>query len=387
MGKRSYIILRSLQTLEEQKLDSTALALWANASAFFKGDAVEIELHVAPGEQGISVSVDEVLEGLRGQEQVERSLCGPDDRVASNDGRIGRLGLGPCTCFTVGIGSRGGLGVGEVVFSAGHCVDPDGNGVLDLSGVAEFGPVPASDLDGTINPAPVADQFPVDLTGAIVRSPGETAVPGNDYAIFSIGPNSDGLLPWQKYGIGFRLTREKPAAGGIVRVTGFGSDSGVDNFTRQTATGPYVAENTISSSWINHEYRVNTTGGNSGSPIILELNGLVMGIHTHGGCNPPAGNKGTSFENNQFEADIANYMKGSFAEFRLVDRNHPQPMNNIEGTVFRPHFDLSEAVTRIASGGLIVVVNGHYTAAEGNAFSTSKLLTIRAHGGPAVVGE
>jgi hypothetical protein len=42
-------------------------------------------------------------------------------------------------------------------------------------------------------------------------------------------------------------------------------------------------------------YTADTTGGNSGSPVILEATGQVIGVHTHGGCTSTSGsNKGTA---------------------------------------------------------------------------------------------
>ncbi|TQV77584.1 hypothetical protein FLL45_04535 [Aliikangiella marina] len=45
-------------------------------------------------------------------------------------------------------------------------------------------------------------------------------------------------------------------------------------------------------------YTADTTGGNSGSPIIDEATGEAVGIHSHGGCSSSGGNNnGTSFFN------------------------------------------------------------------------------------------
>jgi len=63
LGEQSFVQLTSLQDGAEQKLTSQRMTEWQNASGFFNGDAVEVELHVAPGEKGIFFEVKEVMVG------------------------------------------------------------------------------------------------------------------------------------------------------------------------------------------------------------------------------------------------------------------------------------------------------------------------------------
>src|SRR5262245_48514109 len=53
LGTKSYIVLRSVLDGQVQTLDGPTLADWAQVSAAFHGDSVELELHVAPGESDI----------------------------------------------------------------------------------------------------------------------------------------------------------------------------------------------------------------------------------------------------------------------------------------------------------------------------------------------
>src|SRR5690606_40921165 len=53
-------------------------------------------------------------------------------------------------------------------------------------------------------------------------------------------------------------------------------------------------------------YQVDTTGGNSGSPVIDEATGEAVGVHTHGGCTTAGtgSNSGTSLFNTAFWAAV-----------------------------------------------------------------------------------
>jgi hypothetical protein len=79
--------------------------------------------------------------------------------------------------------------------------------------------------------------------------------------------------------------------GNQIRITGFGVDTGTANQTNQTHVG---ALSSITTSALS--YTADTTGGNSGSPVIWENQGVAIGIHTHGGCTTSGGsNSGTSW--------------------------------------------------------------------------------------------
>jgi hypothetical protein len=90
-----------------------------------------------------------------------------------------------------------------------------------------------------------------------------------------------------------------------LRVTGYGNDSNDPQlkYRQQSANEPdWGSEGNILS------YRVDTEGGNSGSPVIDDLSpavhpsaGIVVGVHTGSGCGTTFGsNKRTSFYNEYF---------------------------------------------------------------------------------------
>lgn len=375
LGRSSYLTITSLQDGGDQRLDGRSMAQWENSSAVFNGDAVEIELHVDPNDENVYFVIDTVVVGdpqdVAAPESVSsatepgtESLCSVDNRVASTDGRVGRLFFGGCTAWLI---SNGRL------LTAGHCVDfdPDQSGpllpdgVLDLSGVVEFN-VPASLANGTTVAANPDDQYPINTSSVVWRFDGEGQGLGKDWAVFTVNDNSNtGLTPFQAQGGFFRTTNDNPAVGNTIRVTGMGLDNtpagstggrNAQNFTNQTNTGGYVDEN-VSGSDIWHRYAVDTTGGNSGSPVIWNSNGFTIGIHTNAGCasDGSGANSGTSFEVNALETAIDNH-PGSNTIY--ADKTRLGATEN--GTIYHPHDTITEAVTTVPTGGKVSIVTGTY---------------------------
>ncbi len=390
LGTQSHVTFRSLEDGGLQRLDARTLPDWQNTSAYFNGDAVEMELVVAPGDQGVFITLDRLVVGERVDHAAVQSeggietLCGGDNRIASTDPAVGRIN--GCTAWLISNGA---------VLTAGHCADfdPDDSGpglpdgVLDLSGVISFN-VPLSDSDGTPNAADPNDQYPINTANVTWRFDGEGQGLGKDWAVFGVLANSNtGLRPHIAQGFK-RMTREGPAIGATIRVTGYGVDNGTANRTEQTHTGPYVGEFS-SSADIWHRYQVDTQGANSGSPIIWEANQFAIGIHTNGGCNDDGSgsNSGTSFEVNALETAIRNFPGANTVYVDSVS-GHPAPSR--DGTVFRPYATVALGVTNVVSGGRISVVAGSYTAAAGNTFiagEDGKSFFIEAPVGTVTIGN
>ncbi len=398
MGRGSSITITSLQDGGDQVLDGRTLPQWQNASAVFNGDAVEIELNIAPDDENVYFVIDGVVVGdpqdvptseaiHEGTEPGTESLCGADNRVASNDGRTGRLFFGGCTAWLI---SNGRL------LTAGHCVDFDPDqggpllpdGVLDLSGVVELN-VPPSQANGTTVAANPDDQYPINTGNVVWRFDGSGQGLGKDWAVFTVGPNSNtGLTPFEAQNGFFRTTNGNPAVGNTIRITGMGSDNtpagstgnrNAQNFTNQTNTGGYVGESS-SGSDIWHRYAVDTTGGSSGSPIIWNSNGFTIGIHTNAGCNADGSgaNNGTSFEVNALENAIDNH-PGSNTTY--ADKVRFGATEN--GTIYHPHDTITEAVTTVSTGGKVSIVTGTYN--DTGVFS--KQLTMVAPVGSVLIGQ
>jgi V8-like Glu-specific endopeptidase len=397
LGVRSYVTITSLQDGGSQRHDAASLPQWGNASAYLNGDAAEVELHVAQGEEGIFFRIDEVTVGERvGGDAVPTTICGTtDDRVASADRRVGRLSMvwlgnfsGICTAWLV---SNGAL------VTAGHCVDgdPDGSGpllpdgILDLDAddIVEFN-VPASLSNGTPVFAHPNDQYPINLNRVSWHFDGEGQGLGKDWAVFAVHPNSNtGLLPQQAQGAFFRMTRERPSVGATIRVTGYGADNSppgstggynAQNYTEQTHTGPYQGEfSTGGNIW--HEHRVDTTGGSSGSPIIWESTGFAIGVHTNGGCTTTGGaNAGTSFEHDPLEDGLQAFPGPNVIYVDLVSIAPAET-----GSVLQPFNTVLEAASTVPSGGLVSIVTGSYN----EQITINRAMTLAAPVGGVVIGR
>jgi hypothetical protein len=400
LGQGSYLWLRPLadparaQGEVYQRLDGRSLVQWQNKTALFNGDAVEIQLHVAPGDKGVFARFDEALEGVWDPPAQTRSLCGADNRVASTDNRVGRLYFGGCTAWRITSGA---------FLSAGHCVDFDPDDtptqcnpgvpdlVLDLNGFVEFN-IPASTAGGATVAAAPNDQYAVDTTPAFWRFDGGCTGLGKDWAVFGVFPNANtGLWPHEAYGFPFRTTRENPASGATIRITGCGSDTGTQNFTLQTDTGPYIDESQGNvAADLEHEYQTDTTGGSSGSPVIWESNGLTIGIHTNAGCDNPVqsdGNHGTSFEVDALEEALKDWVDTTDTKF--VDVGHPLRVAE-SGTIYRPYSTVTLGVTNVLDNGTVSIVTGSYTAAAGNVFTAgtgNKAMMLVAPVGVVTIGN
>ena len=276
LGRGSFVTVTSLKDGATQRLDARAMATWQNTSAYFNGDAVEVQLHVAPGDRDVSVAVDAVVVGEDGVGPL--SQCGPtDDRVPSTDPAAGRL---------LNIGCTGWIIENGKIVTAGHCL-----ATSSLANVLEFN-VPPSLSNGTIQHPGPEDQYTVDTSSRVFSNGGI----GNDWGVFTVFDNTvTGLQPIDAQGAAFTLKQDLGPPN--IRITGYGVDDGVDNQTEQTHVGPNAG-----SSGTTMRYQTDTEGGNSGSPVIDDATGMAVGVHTHGGCSTSGGgnNSGTSTFNAAF---------------------------------------------------------------------------------------
>ena len=215
------------------------------------------------------------------------AICGSvDDRAASDHPAVGRI---------MPIGCTGWIIEGGRLLTAGHCIRASTQTV-------EFN-VPASLTNGATVSPPVRDQYRV-IASSIVD---EYTGIGNDWAVFQVLPNTQTeRKPIDAQNAFFKVSNT--ANPDIVRITGYGVDGpppnfgnppprNADNQTQQTHTGR-LTENTGGANRGRLRYMVDTQGGNSGSPVIVEGTNQAIGIHTNGGCTTSGGtNSGTSFRN------------------------------------------------------------------------------------------
>ena len=286
LGEQSYIILKSVKDGAWQRLDATTIAQWYNTSAYFNGDAIELQIHVAPNDRDVSVKMKELMVGEWVGGAPPESQCGPtDNRVPSNHLASGRILSIGCTGWIVNCASN------NLQITAGHC-SGGSNQVLQFN-------VPASNANGTLNNPPPQDQYSINSTSWQFVNGGI----GNDWGIFQVFPNSvTGLLPAQAQAASFTLKQSLTPP--TIRVTGFGVDFNdpTRNQTQQTHAGPNAG-----SSGTTMRYQADTEGGNSGSPVIDDATGEAVGVHTHGGCTTggSGNNSGTSTFNAAFWSAVS----------------------------------------------------------------------------------
>jgi V8-like Glu-specific endopeptidase len=307
------------------------------------------------------------------------SICNDDDRVASNDSRVGRLSfLNPsgtvspfCTAWLVGNGAA---------VTAGHCVNNSATWPNPV--VVEFN-VPASNANGMVNAAAAADQYPVQVNSIRFRYDGEDS-DGADWAVFRLGPNATtGRSAHVAQGF-FRVTNRNPSNDANIRITGYGVDDGAANRIQQTHVGDYDGENDDEGLW--HEYNVDTAGANSGSPIIWDVMGLAIGIHSDGGCDEFLGvfgsNSGTSFEN----GDLANALV-TFPGPNVIYVDTLQHPGAANGHLYNPYNNIGQAVTAAGAGAQISIAAGNYPGAVVLSRPANSPVVLTAPVGPVVLGQ
>lgn len=256
LGNHSSITITSKLDGATQTLDAKSIKTWNAASAFFNGNSVTITLNVSSLDKEVGLDVVEL--GVGEPAPSTRSQCGSvDNRTSSNDDAIGRI---------VPIGCTGWIITNGKLVTAGHCTG-------SRAQILEFN-VPQSNPDRSIVHPGVQDQYPI---GNFV-TPYISGQPTTDWAVFTASANSQtGLTPIQAQGKSYNVVQSSP--GSSITITGYGVDTGSDNQTQQTHTGPTAS---VSSTLV--RYQTDTEGGNSGSPIIDAATGNAVGVHAYGGC-------------------------------------------------------------------------------------------------------
>jgi len=335
------LVITSDYDQDQQFFNNNTIAEWSYHSAYFKGESVNVQLFVAPGDENITLEVPALIVGdFMGGEPIPLSLCGSDDRITSGyphvDGRLMSFG---CTGWITAAG---------YYLTAGHC-----EVLIGASTIMEFD-VPASLCDGTTQPAAVNDQYPV----ISATSTGQNAGVGDDWGIYDCGSNSNtGLTPAEARRAYYHLS--KSLAPPSIFIRGFGTDEtptgctgwrNADSQTLQYQTGPSLGENINSADDIDWEYTTDTEGGNSGSGVLASgvsgVNFHSVGIHTHGGCNPPSsGNHGTSFEANDTETGMNTFWQ---TQVEYVDVDHH--LSSTTGTSVLPHYSMQNALNQANAG-------------------------------------
>ncbi|MCK6560632.1 T9SS type A sorting domain-containing protein [bacterium] len=406
LGQNSYIKMISLDDGGYQRLNAISLKQWQNTSAYFNGDAVDVELPVDPEDKGIFFEVVEVVVGERlgslskngGASQVTSDPCsGPlgicggfDDRVPTSplDHAVGRIsGIRTSDGLSATVGT-GWIASNGAYITAGHVLADVTN--YTHSEWLEFN-VPASDPDGTPHFAHPNDQYAIDMINAMWEYLYDQYC-GRDWGVFHCFPNPNtGLVPVQAQDAFYRLSLDNNPT--TFRVTGFGLDEcppgtgtatlrNSSSNTQQTSTGPNYGE-VGSGNYVHWNYAVDIRNGNSGSPMIPEGTSLAVGIQTCGSyvCpdlfNPDNNNLATSFDCDALENEV-----NTFPGANIVYADNGHPFATGSGTVFRPYNTVAGAVAAVPAGGIVSIVRGAYN----ESITINTAMTIVAPVGNVTIG-
>ena len=313
--------------------DARSLADYQRFSCQFFGPTLRVELHAGPSTVANRCRIDEVHVQDVGRVVEIDSICGAtDDRVLGSDVRQCRLNAG-CTAW---------LFSPYAVGTAGHCMSSGTAGkILHFN-------VPLSSSTGAATPSHPNDQYPIRTFLQFLN-----AGVGQDWATLVAVRNSNtGLYPGQAQGSWYTVVGAPAvAAGQQIRITGYGSGNGVSgsptwNLVQKTHLGNRQTTTTANAL----RYDTDTTGGNSGSPVVLENTGEVIGVHTHGGCSATGGgNSGTDAARADFTAGrvaaLAQVTLGSITPFGAACGGTSNPVLAVTGTP-----EVARALTARATG-------------------------------------
>lgn len=360
-GDGSYLRITSLLDGAVMTQHMEHVRQWNYTSAYFNGGAVQVEILAAPGTGNNLLRILEVEAGHSPSGAIE-TICGnTDDRQLSTDPRAGRLNVG-CTAWLID-------DCNHCLLTAGHCTGG--------SNTVEFN-VPLSTSGGQIQHPPPSDQYAIDP--ASMQSNGGAGV-GNDWGYFGVFPNSTtGLDPYTAQGnVSFTLRSTIPAVSGSIRITGYGSTSSPVSPTwylvQKTHAGPFVRYNNPGANSATVNYATDTTGGNSGSPVIYEPTGEAIGIHTHGGCTSTGGaNAGTGLVHAALQNALSN-PRGVCAQcpgLRFSYATLPGLVAPAGGDTVR--------VTVVANGGFVPQPGtGRFHYDLGNGFQSVAMTAVGTH--------
>ncbi|MBL9141384.1 MAG: hypothetical protein JNK53_05905, partial [Phycisphaerae bacterium] len=292
-GEPTVVRVTSILDGAAQTLTANALTQWSNTSAYFNGDAVLIEVIADPNAAASRLVLAHVTCGanLTPGEGGAANLCmGEDDRVQSNEPANGRIMPLGCTAWIFNDPNH-------TMLTAGHC-QPEGENVVQFN-------VPLSDPNGVATNPPPEHQYAVDASSIQFTSGFE----GDDWCYFGCFANPNtGLTPFQAQEASYTLSSAPPLdePAQSLRVTGYGTVEGpvspTLNLVQKSLDGPMAGLTGTTLTYV-----IDTTGGNSGSPVVDVKSGNAIGIHTHGGCSAFGGaNIGTAVQHPGLQYALSN---------------------------------------------------------------------------------
>ncbi|MEM7165495.1 MAG: hypothetical protein AAF581_08525 [Planctomycetota bacterium] len=287
-GRPTELRITSLLDGAEQRMQAHHVRQWQKSTAYFNGDSLLVELVADPCATESRLDFEVAIRDGYSFNPTNSICFATDDRLPSTDERVARVLPVTCTVWLIS-------DVNHCFLTAGHCAPPSSMNVVEFN-------TPLSSSTGAIQHPPPEDQYAVD-DSSIQR--GANGI-GADWGYFGCFPNTNtGLTPFQAQGRSFDLIPPPPVSGQLIQITGYGSTGSTvpapyDN-AQKSHEGPYLQAGN------NVRYQTDTTGGNSGSPVILNGTNFAIGIHTHAGCNSSGGgNNGTGSQFGPLQTALAN---------------------------------------------------------------------------------
>lgn len=355
-GRGDYLRITSALDGGMQMMRASHLAQWGDHSAYFNGDRVRIELVGAGGGGESRVRISNVLYQAASTSEddlpVAHALCDAiDNRDLSDDGRVARIIL-----------SSGAVGTVFMIDDANHCFLGSGSVAANINATAviEFH-APLTLPNGTtlMHPPPEL-QYAVDLT-SIQRFSG-AAGSGDNWAYCGAFPNpTSQLTPFQTEGVFFERAAVLPSAvGHPIRV--FGNGATIPpmfrtwSFVQKTEVGTLAG---VTGTRVN--FRADTTSGDSGSAVLDETTGKVIGISIEDGCTAFGGsNAGTAMTNQKLRNAI-NHPLGVCVALTFAHPNGiPALLNAAGGSTIRVVVNAVNGATAAPGSGQL-----HYNAGAG----------------------
>ncbi|MEM9669854.1 MAG: trypsin-like serine protease [Pseudomonadota bacterium] len=246
-------------------------------------------------------------DNISADEDNEQAYCDEDDRQLTSHEIYGRMQPKYCTVFRV---------EQNIFASAGHCFRTRRDDKVVVFNI------PPSDENGDPqHPAPLAAHtFPV-ITSSLKCSDctqGEEDHRGNDWAIFTLGRNTEPpfMTAEEKYNFPDEkiwVANSKAADWTSMTLYGFGWDDepSEHKFALQKSSGPIDNFKKTTRGGIKIQHYTDTEDGASGAPIYATrketpAETYIVGIHNGGKCNPAAGipNHGTAFSSPRLQEHI-----------------------------------------------------------------------------------
>ncbi len=238
-GEEAYIRLTSTKDGARQHLDARRLREWSNASAYFNGDAVLVELYAHPGAGASRVTIPSAIAGSNDLGPTI-GICGDaDDRELSSEAANGRL-MREVNQEYVLKGTAWMITYGNCAnrfLTCGHCLAPTSGAY-----VVQFN-VPLSTSSGVLKQPEPQDQYPV-VEGSIQSN---YLITGFDAGqVFTAENSETGMHAREVQQAAYVLAGEAPTPSGqTVRVSGYGvvapPVTPTWNAVLKTHTGPLVA--------------------------------------------------------------------------------------------------------------------------------------------------